>query len=209
MAFAQPQFPDIVNQPLPGERSKPILDARARGSRKRKGNATMNNRPIRLLLLAPLALIASCSDKPAELPLGTMQLLMANEMQPTADIYWGAVGYKSELVNGVPVEMEWEPETDAEWQAVAASAAKIRDLAQTMASPAYAEGRGSGWSDFTDGLTQAATLAEQAAQSKNPDAVFEAGGTMYTVCKACHEAYPPEEMPEGEQAVDMTTQNND
>jgi cytochrome c556 len=168
-------------------------------------------RPSRLLLLAPLAVLASCTpaSEPADLPFGTTQQLMANEMQPTADIYWGAVGYKSELVNGVPVEMEWEPETDAEWQAVAASAAKIRDLANTMASPAYADERGAGWTDFTDGLAEAATRAEQAAQSKSADAVFEAGGTMYTVCKACHEAFPPEEVPEGEQAVDMTTQNND
>lgn len=153
--------------------------------------------------LAAALLLASCAKEPAELPFGTMQQMMANEVQPTADIYWGAVGSASELIDGQPVFREWAPETDAEWEAVAASAAKLRTLAESMGSPAYAEGRGEGWTDFTDGLIEAATRAEQAAQSKNADAVFEAGGTLYAVCSACHQAFPPEEGLPGE-PVDMT-----
>lgn len=159
------------------------------------------------VLLCP-ALLASCSREPAELPYGTMQQMMANEVQPTADIYWGAVGSASELINNEPVFREWKPETDAEWQAVAASAAKIRTLAEAMGSPAYAEGRADGWTDFTTGLAEAATRAEQAAQSKDADAVFEAGGTLYSVCSACHQAFPPEEAPAGGEAVDMTPEGN-
>ena len=153
--------------------------------------------------LAALLALASCAQEPAELPYGTMQQMMANEVQPTADIYWGAVGSASELVDGLPVFREWKPETDAEWQAVAASAAKLRTLAETMGSPAYAEGRAEGWTDFTDGLIEAATRAEQAAQTKDADAVFEAGGTLYAVCSACHQAFPPEEGLPSE-PVDMT-----
>lgn len=153
-----------------------------------------------------LALLSSCAEKPAELPFGTMQQMMANQVQPTADIYWMAVGASSELIDGQPVFREWKPETDEEWQAVAASAAKLRDLAATMATPAYAEGRGDGWIDFTDGLRDAATLAEQAAQSKDADAIFEAGGTLYTVCSACHQAFPAEAAEPGAapEPVDVT-----
>lgn len=159
------------------------------------------------LLLAGASL-ASCTQEPVELPYGTMQQMMANEVQPTADIYWGAVGSASELVDGQPVFGEWQPETDAEWQAVAASAAKIRTFAETMATPAYADGRGDDWIDFTTGLAEAATRAEQAAQSKDADAVFEAGGTLYSVCSACHQAYPPAEAPADGEPVDMTPQGN-
>lgn len=154
--------------------------------------------------IAAALLLASCAQQPADLPYGTMQQMMANQVQPTADIYWGAVGAASELVDGQPVFREWQPDTDAEWQAVAASAAKLRTLAETMGSPAYAEGRGAGWTDFTTGLAEAATRAEQAAQSKNADAVFEAGGTLYAVCSACHQAFPPEEAAQGAEPVDMT-----
>jgi hypothetical protein len=152
---------------------------------------------------ASFFVLASCSREPVELPYGTMQQVMANQVQPTADIYWGAVGSASELIDGQPVFREWQPETDEEWQAVAASAAKLRDLAETMATPAYADGRGEDWIDFTDGLRDAATRAEQAARSKSADAVFEAGGTLYSVCSACHQAFPPEEGIPGE-AIDMT-----
>ncbi|MEO5707933.1 MAG: hypothetical protein ABIT10_02395 [Alteraurantiacibacter sp.] len=137
-------------------------------------------------------LLTSCADKPAELPYGTVQQMMATQVQPTADIFWMSVGSASELVDGQPVFREWKPETDEEWQAVAASAAKLRDLAASLATPAYAEGRGESWIAFTDGLRDAATLAEQAAQSKDADAIFEAGGTLYSVCSACHQAFPAE-----------------
>ena len=153
--------------------------------------------------IAAALLLASCAKEPADLPYGTVQQMMANEVQPTADIYWGAVGSASELVDGQPVFREWKPETDAEWQAVAASAAKLRDLANSLGSPEYADGRAEGWTDFTEGMAEAATRAEQAAQSKDADAVFEAGGTLYSVCSACHQAFPPEEGLPGE-PVDMT-----
>lgn len=162
----------------------------------------INFRVVAGTIAATLAL-ASCTKEPVDLPFGTVQQMMANEVQPTADIYWGAVGSASELVDGQPVFREWQPETDAEWQAVAASAAKLRDLANALGSPEYAEGRDAGWTDFTEGMAEAATRAEQAAQSKDADAVFEAGGTLYAVCSACHQAFPPEAGVPGEQ-VDMT-----
>lgn len=154
--------------------------------------------------LAAALLLASCAEKPADLPFGTVQQMMANEVQPTADIYWMSVGASSELIDGQPVFREWRPETDEEWAAVAASAVKLRDLANTLGSPVYAEGRGDGWTDFTNGMAEAATRAEQAALSKDEDAVFEAGGTLYTVCSACHQAFPPEAGEPGAEPVDMT-----
>lgn len=143
--------------------------------------------------LAMLTLLASCTQEPAELPHGTPQQFMANEMQPTAEIYWGSVGFVSELIDGVAVDREFQPQTDAEWQAVADSAAKIADFGEVLATPAYAEGRGEAWLDFAQGLQDMARQSEQAALDHSPEAVFEAGGNLYNVCKACHQAYPPAE----------------
>ena len=168
----------------------------------------MTFRTFRLAAILPLAALASCAEEPADLPYGTVQQMMANHVQPTAEIYWNAVGSSSELVDGQPVFREWAPETDAEWQEVAQSMVTMREYADALASRAYAEGRGDDWIDFANGLRDVATRAEQVAQSKDPEAMFEVGGTIYNVCTACHQVYPPAEVPEGEEPVDMTPQGN-
>ncbi len=156
-----------------------------------------------LALLASCAFLASCSGEPADLPHGTTQQFMANEVQPTAETYWNAVGAVSELIDGEPVFREFEPETDEEWAAVAAAAVKLREYGEVLATPAYAEGRGQDWLDFAQGMQDVARQAEQAALDKSPEAVFEVGGTIYNVCTACHQAYPPAELPEGVTVDDL------
>lgn len=156
-----------------------------------------------LALTASLALIAGCSESPPDMPYGTAQQFMAEHVQPTAEIYWNAVGSVSELVDGQPVFREFAPQTDEDWAKVVEAAARLREFGETLASPAYAEGRGQDWRDFAQGLQDVARQAEQAARDKDPDAVFEVGGTLYNVCAACHQAYPPAELPEGTTVDDL------
>jgi len=153
----------------------------------------MVRRVAKLVVLASLMVLGSCAQEPAPLAYGTPKLFMSNEMQPTAEIYWGAVGFTSELVDGVVVDREFQPETDEDWQKVADSAVKLREFGEVLASPAYADGRGPAWLDFAQGLQDVSRQAEQAAIDKNTDAIFEVGGTLYNVCSACHQAYPPAE----------------
>lgn len=165
--------------------------------------ARLSALPLALLALGLASGLASCADEPVDLPNGTMQQFMANEVQPTAEVYWNAVGAVSELIDGVPVFREFEPETDAEWQTVADAAIKLREHGAILASPAYADGRGDDWLDFAQGLQDVSRQAEQAAIDKSPEAVFEVGGTLYNVCTACHQAYPPEELPAGTTVEDI------
>ena len=39
------------------------------------------------------------------------------------------------------------------------------------------------------GLSRAALKARAAAEQQNADALFAAGGEIYSVCKACHNRY--------------------
>lgn len=167
----------------------------------------MSRRVAKLVALASLVALGSCAQEPVEQPYGTPQQLMANEMQPTAEIYWGAVGFVSELIDGVAVDREYQPETDEDWRSVADSAVKLRELGETLESPAYAEGRGEAWLDFAQGLQDISRQAEQAAIDKNPEAVFEVGGNIYNVCKACHQAYPPEEPEAGTAAETVVNES--
>jgi hypothetical protein len=156
-----------------------------------------------ILACAALALAACAQDEP-ELPLGTPQQMMADHVQPTADIYWGAVKFESELMpDGSVEERDIRPQTDAEWETVRAAAARLGELGEVLNSPAYAEGRGPDWSAYAQGLVAAAAQAEAAAVAQNPDAVFTEGGTIYNVCRACHQMYPPEVLPEGVTVDDL------
>ena len=47
----------------------------------------------------------------------------------------------------------------------------------------------SDWDAYSKGLTLAALKARQAAENKDADALFEAGGEIYNVCRACHNRY--------------------
>lgn len=140
-------------------------------------------------------LLAGCKGENA--PEQTVQQLMANEVQPTAEIYWNAVQYISDEQG----EHDIVPQTDEDWKRVQEAAVKIGALAQQLKTPAYAEGRAEDWTQFSDSLAEVAKQAEQAAAEKNPEKVFEVGGTIYSVCSACHTVYPATTGPEAEAAA--------
>jgi hypothetical protein len=150
-----------------------------------------------LIAGALLALLAACSQG-AETPDKTIQQFMADEVQPTAEIYWGAVRYESVLENGQPVERDIRPETDEDWARIKAAATTLGEHGALLQTPGYAEGRGEDWLQFSRSLVEVSALAEQAADQKSADKVFEVGGTIYSVCSACHQVYPPAEgVPDG------------
>ena len=149
-----------------------------------------------ILAIGGAMVLTSCGEAgPEALPYGPVQQMMAEEVQPTSEIYWNSVRFESELVDGEVVERDIRPESDEDWEEIRQAAAHLGELGTVLGGP-YAEGRGEDWKDFSKGLVDAAALAEKAAVDKDPDAVFEVGGTVYNVCKACHQMYPPENMPE-------------
>ena len=149
---------------------------------------------IRIIAAAAVALLmAGCNQAPAA-PEKTVQQLMAEDVQPTAKIYWDAVQYISDESG----DHDIKPETDADWAKTKAAATRLGEFAALLRTPAYTEGRGTDWTTFANSLTEVAKLAEQAADEKNPDKVFEVGGTIYNVCSACHQVYPATTGPEAE-----------
>jgi hypothetical protein len=129
--------------------------------------------------------ISACADNGPEV---SVKDFMAQEVQPTAEIYWNSVQYISDEQG----EHEIFPRTAAEWEEVRLGAARLAEIGAELKQPEYAAGRGLAWIDFADGLIEVAGTAEQAAVDQDVDAVFEVGGTVYSVCSACHQAYPAE-----------------
>ena len=161
-------------------------------------DCNMKNRLNIVIATSGALMLAACGTETGNPVHGTTQQFMADEVQPTTEIYWNAVGAVSELVDGEPVFREYEPETDEEWEEVRLAAVSLREFGEVLATPAYAAGRGDDWIDFAQGMQDVSVLAEQAAIDKSPEAVFEVGGTIYAVCTACHQIYPPADIPEGE-----------
>jgi hypothetical protein len=150
---------------------------------------------IKAMTIATTALLlAGCNQGP-EAPEKTVQQLMAEDVQPTAEIYWDAVQYISDIERG---EYEILPETDEDWQRTRDAATRIGELARLLQTPAYAAGRGEDWMQFAVALDDVSKMAEQAADERSTDKVFEVGGTVYSVCKACHDVYPSTAALEGE-----------
>ena len=146
-----------------------------------------------LIAAVGLTLLAGCDAGPPT-PEKTVQQLMADDVQPAAQIYWDAVRFESVLEDGKPVERDYVPETDAEWKKTRDAATKLVELANLLKAPAYAQARSDDWIEIATSLADAARLAEQAADSRDPAKVFEAGGIVYAVCQGCHQVYPPAEM---------------
>ncbi len=153
--------------------------------------------PVLTQVFAASLLLSACNQAEETPPLGTAQQMMAQEVQPTAEVFWQSVGSRSELIDGEPVFTEWQPETDPEWEEVRAAAVRLGELGEILMTPAYAEGRGDDWMAYSQGLVDVSAQAAQAAAAQDAEAVFEIGGTVYSVCSACHRMYPPEELPEG------------
>jgi cytochrome c556 len=144
--------------------------------------------------VALVALLGGCNQG-AEAPAKTVQQLMAEDVQPTAEIFWNSVQFISDETG----DHDIKPETDADWKKTRDAATRIGELGALLQTPAYTEGRGEDWTQFAKSLVDVSKLAEQAADAKDPDKVFEIGGTMYNVCSACHQVYPATTGPEAEE----------
>lgn len=121
----------------------------------------------------------------------TIQQLMTDVVQPTADVYWQSVQFISDEAG----DHDIRPETEADWLATRTAAASLTEYGNLLMTPLYAEGRGEDWMDFSRGLVEIGMQAEQAAIDRDPDKVFAVGGTLYNVCSGCHQLYPPAEAP--------------
>jgi len=147
-------------------------------------------------LLSGALLIASCAQEPDV----SMKDFMAKQVQPTAQTYWDAVQFVSDETG----DHEIYPKTDAEWEKTRKAAEDLGKFGELLQTDAYSKGRNDDWKQFAQGLVDISKQAEQAAKDKSTDKVFEVGGTMYSVCSACHTIYPPPVPAASESAVEPT-----
>ena len=137
-------------------------------------------------LLSGLCLLAACGGPPPPpfQPAVDVKTLMASIVDPTADIYWGAVGTVIDE-KGIT---EITPTTTEEWDAARNAAIIVAETGNLLMMSSRAKDGGE-WMKQARALVDVGQKAIRAAESHNRNAVFDTGAEMYDVCTSCHVKY--------------------
>jgi len=136
-------------------------------------------------LILCAALLLGCGPKtPQANTVLSLKQLMGWVIDPNADVLWDSV----KTVSNSKGTTEIYPKTEAEWENVRNSAAILVESGNLL----MLEGRAKDnkqWAAYAKQLSEAADGALKAAQNKNKDDLFDAGGNIYNACKSCHDKY--------------------
>ncbi len=116
---------------------------------------------------------------------------MTQVLEPAADGIWDRAGY----VITKDGERELWPTTDEGWAEVVAYAETVIEAGTVLAGSDYAKDQAD-WVDISGGLVAAGELVRDTAAARDKDAVFNAGGHLYRVCRSCHMIYWTEANPD-------------
>jgi len=153
-------------------------------------------KPSKLALAALLLTLAGCGPteqapsqavqaeaNPFKLS-GDVKHIMQWVLDPAADSVWDSAG---SIITAAGTR-ELAPTTDEGWRAVEHNAAVVAASGNLLLMPGRAVDD-EGWRNISQGLVEAGLLAQAAAKNQDSDALFDAGGQIYRVCKACHSVY--------------------
>jgi len=124
---------------------------------------------------------------PAAPPFSTvlnLKQLMEWVIDPAADAVWDSV--KTIITNKGTQEIA--PKTDEQWAAVRTGAATLIESGNLLMMEGRARDNKE-WIAAARRLSANAEKALKAAEAKNAEALFDAGGDIYNACKACHDRY--------------------
>lgn len=107
--------------------------------------------------------------------------LMASILDPSTDVIWDAVG----TIITVAGTEERMPKNDEEWAAVRRAAVIVAESGNLLLMPGRVPDDPD-WTKMSQALIEVGSRAIKAAEAKDKDALFSAGGEIYVVCSACH-----------------------
>jgi hypothetical protein len=104
-------------------------------------------------------------------------------LEPAADVIWDSAG----TIITAEGRTELAPTTDEGWQNVRKHAVIVAETGNLLMLPGRAAG--ADWIAYARDLQRTGRLAMAAAEARDADALFEAGGQLYQACVACHAQY--------------------
>jgi hypothetical protein len=123
------------------------------------------------------------SQAALELKATTAQL-MSRVLEPPADLVW-AVGGSVVTEKG---EQPLAPKNEAEWIVVRNAAVTVAETSNLLLLAPHVRDQGD-WVAITRRLIDEANKYVQAAEAKDLETMFTAGGDMYQACLDCHAKY--------------------
>ncbi len=144
---------------------------------------------MKYLLAVALALLAGCGEPPntETIPYqatSTIHDFMVWGMEPAADVIWGSAGF----ILTEEGEVDLQPTTQEGWDAVRNAATVVAETGNLLMTPGYRADTDD-WVEYSAGIIRAGLKAREAAMAQDADALFDAGGQLYNVCRACHNKY--------------------
>jgi hypothetical protein len=138
-----------------------------------------------ILFSLSLALLGCTPDKPKTNTTSlNLKQLMEWVIDSNADVIWDSVKF----ITTNEGTKEIFPQTDQEWEAIRNSSATLIEAGNLLMLEGRAKDNGE-WVKYAQRLSNTAEVAMKAAQEKNKETLFDAGGNIYNACKACHDKY--------------------
>lgn len=142
-----------------------------------------------VVFLSCLVLVSACDNVPETTAIPYQSTASIHEfmiwgLEPPADVIWDSAGY----IVTESGEEDLQPTTQEGWDHVRNSATLVAESGNLLMLPGYRADEAD-WVEYAAGLTRAALAARAAAEAKDADALFDAGGQIYNVCRACHNKY--------------------
>jgi len=131
----------------------------------------------------PAAATPAATPPPFHTTLTTKQL-MTWIIDPNAVAIWGSVG---SVATDKGTE-ERHPQTDEEWSTFRNAAATLVESGNLLMLDGRAVDKDQ-WMATAKGMSDAAAQVLEAAEAKDVEAYFDAGGALYEACTACHSKY--------------------
>jgi hypothetical protein len=117
-------------------------------------------------------------------PVANVQEIMAGLIMPATGRLWGAVQTQMDEKG----THEIKPQTPEEWAELQFIAKGLAETANLLVMEGHAVDQ-QNWAKHAKGMLEAALQVAKAAEAKDPDKFFDAGGQVYNHCKACHDEY--------------------
>jgi len=110
--------------------------------------------------------------------------IMEGIVDPSSDVLFDAVATD---ITAAGVN-EKRPQTDEEWSTFRNAAATLVESGNLLMLDGRAVDQDQ-WMATAKGMSDAAAQVLEAAEAKDVEAYFDAGGALYEACTACHSKY--------------------
>ena len=141
---------------------------------------------MRVTIAVWFLLLAGCTapSGPPLKPVATVRQIMEGTVHPSSEVVFESVGT---IISASGTE-EFAPKTGEEWTHVWTNAVTLAEAGNLLMIGDRPKDQ-SEWMERAQALRDAGVLAMKAAEAKDAEALFSAGGTVYEACVACHNRY--------------------